>query len=481
MEKVWKKKKCCATTNRNKPCQKMPKSGSEYCYIHDNSANADIETIEDKKKCGAKNHKNKPCKKMPIHGSIYCVFHKDTIKAEMETIADKKKCCATTIKNEPCKKIAEEGSNHCFLHNRKLKPKKERKTAPICDCKSKKMAKQISMSKYLCEHNNFKALYPNIAEEWDNEKNEGKLPENYLPGSDVKISWRCRKGECDCHVWVAGINERVSGNNGCPYCSGTNKKVCRHNNFTVLYPDLLNEWNYEKNEGLKPEDYAPRSDKKVYWTCPDNPCGCHVYEAQINSRTLGKGCHFCCNQKVCRHANLIALRPDLAEQWNFDKNFDIDINEISPGSNKKVWWICQNDPSQLHVWKTSVKMRATGRGCPRCAKSKGYSENQIKWLSEIEKRENIQIQHALSECGEFYIKDIGNVDGFCKSTNTVYEYHGDFWHGNIDMYDRDKIHPVIGTTYGSLYQKTILRDDKIRKLGYNLVIVWESEFLNGNF
>lgn len=36
--------------------------------------------------------------------------------------------------------------------------------------------------------------------------------------------------------------------------------------------------------------------------------------------------------------------------------------------------------------------------------------------------------------GEYRIEGVGKVDGFCEQTNTVYEYHGDYWHGNPDIY-----------------------------------------------
>jgi len=76
------------------------------------------------------------------------------------------------------------------------------------------------------------------------------------------------------------------------------------------------------------------------------------------------------------------------------------------------------------------------------------------------------------------IPEIGRVDGFCKETNTVYEFHGDFWHGNPNRYPPDEEHPMIrGKTYEDLYEKTLLRDQKIRDLGYNLVVKWETDLI----
>lgn len=68
------------------------------------------------------------------------------------------------------------------------------------------------------------------------------------------------------------------------------------------------------------------------------------------------------------------------------------------------------------------------------------------------------------------------VDGYDPTTNTVYEFHGDFWHGNPEVYDSDKMNPLVKKTFGQLYQRTLDKDNLIRSHGYNLVIIWESDW-----
>ena len=88
----------------------------------------------------------------------------------------------------------------------------------------------------------------------------------------------------------------------------------------------------------------------------------------------------------------------------------------------------------------------------------------------------------MSEKGEYKIPDIGKVDGYCHETNTVYEFHGIFWHGHPDFFDSNTIHPVVKLkTYGEKYQETLDRDEKIRNLGYKLVVIWEHEWDKINF
>lgn len=70
------------------------------------------------------------------------------------------------------------------------------------------------------------------------------------------------------------------------------------------------------------------------------------------------------------------------------------------------------------------------------------------------------------------------VDGYCKETNTVYEFHGNVYHGNPRMFSSDdKCHPYKPEiTAGELYAKTKEREELILSLGYNLVVIWEDEY-----
>jgi hypothetical protein len=68
------------------------------------------------------------------------------------------------------------------------------------------------------------------------------------------------------------------------------------------------------------------------------------------------------------------------------------------------------------------------------------------------------------------------VDGFDSLTNTVYEFWGDFWHGNSAKYNSEDINAVTNKTFGELYKQTEIKRIKILENNYNLVEIWESEF-----
>jgi hypothetical protein len=116
-----------------------------------------------------------------------------------------------------------------------------------------------------------------------------------------------------------------------------------------------------------------------------------------------------------------------------------------------------------------------GQNCPNC-RIPNYSKKQIQWLECISKLKSIRIQHAMNE-SEYTIPTTNlKADGFCKETNTIYEFHGDFWHGNPKLYNSEHINPVNKKTFGELYQHTISRESQIKELGYNLFVLWEYDW-----
>ena len=115
-----------------------------------------------------------------------------------------------------------------------------------------------------------------------------------------------------------------------------------------------------------------------------------------------------------------------------------------------------------------------GCGCPKCGK-KSYSKSQINWLDFMSKIHGINIQHAEND-GEYQIPNSRyKADGFCEETNTIYEFHGDYWHGNPNLYDPN-YETYFGKTCGELYEKTLKKEAFIREKNYNLIVMWEYDW-----
>ncbi len=56
--------------------------------------------------------------------------------------------------------------------------------------------------------------------------------------------------------------------------------------------------------------------------------------------------------------------------------------------------------------------------------------------------EGIYIQYALND-GEYQIPGTRyKADGYCSETNTIYEFHGDYWHGNPSKFSPTDINEL---------------------------------------
>lgn len=91
-----------------------------------------------------------------------------------------------------------------------------------------------SGGRYVCPHNNLIVLRPDLAAQWDHERNT-KDPRMITLGTNLKVWWICPINSCGCHRWEASVSNRVNGY-GCPYC--VNQKICIHSSIQTLYPEV---------------------------------------------------------------------------------------------------------------------------------------------------------------------------------------------------------------------------------------------------
>lgn len=205
--------------------------------------------------------------------------------------------------------------------------------------------------------NDLETIYPELAKEWNPDKNGGIHPWDVTAYSSRKIWWRCEKG----HEWQTAVCHRAKNHSGCPYCSGR-YPVKGENDLETLYPGLVKEWDYEKNGSLRPSDCKPGSNRKVWWKCKKG----HGWQTLVYHRTLrGTGCPYCAGNLVLPGENdLLTLFPEIAAEFDGNKNEELNPSEMCGKSGKKVWWRCEKG----HSWQASVISRTNlNAGCPFCA------------------------------------------------------------------------------------------------------------------
>ena len=174
-----------------------------------------------------------------------------------------------------------------------------------------------TMKKTLSETN------PNLASEWHPSKNLPLTPADITGGSSRKVWWKCQGG----HEWQASVSNRTGINKtGCPFCSG--KRVTDNTNLAALFPHLLDEWDFEKNNPSDPNTLMPYSHEKVWWKCKEG----HEWKTGIAYRTKqNSGCPYCCGRVAGSDNSLAILHPELIKEWDHDKNGTLTPTTSDPG------------------------------------------------------------------------------------------------------------------------------------------------------
>lgn len=213
-------------------------------------------------------------------------------------------------------------------------------------------------------YNDLKSRYPQLVTEWDYDKNE-IAPNEVVYGSAKKVWWKCKQG----HEWQAAINKRITGV-GCPYCSN-HAVLSGDNDLLSNYPDLAQEWNYEKNGQLLPNQVLYGSHMSVWWVDEHG----HEWKAPIRSRVKGCGCPYCAGQRLLKGFNdLLSQEPQIAKEWNYDRNGELKPDDVYVRGVKKVWWIC----AKGHEWQEAPVARTqNGYSCPYCSNKRvltGYND-----------------------------------------------------------------------------------------------------------
>ena len=227
--------------------------------------------------------------------------------------------------------------------------------------------------------NSLVKLRPDLANEWHPDKNGDLKPHMFGINSKKYAWWACKT--CG-HEWQTTISQRGGKQNSrCPECSKklrgktfTANKVAERGSLAENNPMLAAEWHPTKNEELTPADITTKRFKPVWWLCPK--CG-HEWAASPNNRSNGVGCP-CCSGRVPKIGtnDFQTLYPNLAQEWNYEKNGSATPDKFLPKSGKKVWWSCRSCGFQ---WETTIQNRTKGHGCPNFRK-----HNQDKSLLEKE-------------------------------------------------------------------------------------------------
>ncbi len=197
---------------------------------------------------------------------------------------------------------------------------------------------------------------------------------NEIPLSEVtgnwqkKYIWICKKHGKITSVLSSMVRAIRSGNNGCPFCHGTQVKA--EESFGTLYPDLVEEW--DSSNQKTPFEVTAGSSNEAAWKCSKG----HTWKAAVSERANGG--------KLCPECFPNGNRPS--------------FNAMHPDLKK---FFCKENPVQFekgvisdytpYLWKAECSHTFTdsfalinerGFRCPYCTDLKvlaGYNDFQTRY------------------------------------------------------------------------------------------------------
>jgi len=271
--------------------------------------------------------------------------------------------------------------------------------------------------------------------------------------SNTKLRIICKKhGE----FWQIPYNHLL--NNNCPKCSGVYKPTTK---------EFIQKARLRHNNKYEYPDKYVNATTKIRIICKEHG----EFLQTPNSHLNKQGCPLCSRQHLKN--NILFNSKHFIHRAKLIHGNKYEYKEKYTGIKNKLKIICKKHGEFLQTPDSHINGKAN---CPKCSKNT-YSQSSIFWLETIMKKKGIFIQHAENK-GEYNIPTTNyKADGYCEANNTVYEFYGDCWHGNLEIYNEDEqCHPFSDECAGNLYIKTMQREQKIKKLGYNLVTIWENEF-----
>ena len=191
--------------------------------------------------------------------------------------------------------------------------------------------------------------------------------------------------------WKVAVADRNHGA-GCPECaqlkrmvSAAETKVKKNGSLMEKRPDFVEEWDWEKNKRFQPSDVTSGSEKQAWWIC--KKCGAN-WQASIASRNRKEsdGCPKCAQKSgakkryqklLAENGSLRETHPEIAAEWDYEKNGSLTPDMVVSASGLCAWWICGNCGAS---WSSVIDVRTrrkAGVFCRKCRR-RIFEDNRKK-------------------------------------------------------------------------------------------------------
>jgi hypothetical protein len=218
-----------------------------------------------------------------------------------------------------------------------------------------------------CFHDSLAFTHPEIANEWHPTMNGNLTPSQVTAGSQIGVWWICKTSLIH-FEYKQVIASRTSQEQCCPQCVRYDMLLYKDNSLARKYPDIAKLLHPTLNGAITAEDISACSHDTFWWYCseyfPDGTPHRSYQTRPINKTLGGNGCPDCAKYQPIRHytQSLEYRYPEIAKLWDHEKNAPLMPSEVSCGTNKIVWWICEDG----HSHPQSISDKVRGIGCLKC-------------------------------------------------------------------------------------------------------------------
>ena len=182
---------------------------------------------------------------------------------------------------------------------------------------------------------------------------------------------------------IDNVNFDVVRKNALDFSKGY---IEREKSLSFLFPEVSQDWDYDANWPLIPDNVAAFSTIPVQWKCSKG----HTWITRVSGRTSNKnGCPYCSNHSsigtIQGVNDLATTNPEVVAYWDTSKNGTLKPTDIRAGSYHRVWWKC---PNCGYEWNAIVKYKVLAKNlCPQCGRfRKKWGQKKKKHSLGLEKQ-----------------------------------------------------------------------------------------------
>lgn len=272
-------------------------------------------------------------------------------------------------------------------------------------------------------------------------------------GALLKVKIICRSHG----IFEQGASKHLEGQ-GCSKCAKEKNKPPGKKPKLSENRDRAIEIHKNKYDYSKTDFSFKKNGDKTIIICPEHGEFLQSLDKHINR---GHGCSTCSgNRKKTQEEFLNEVKDVHGELYDYS------LSQYN-GFEAKLTIICKRHGEFCQTPHNHIIHK---QGCPYCVHR--ISKVETEWLNYIGIPNDKEHRNVFIKLENRSIK----ADGYEPSIKTVYEFYGDYYHGNPLFYRPDIINPHTKCTFGELYQRTREKEKSISDAGLKLVCIWEHEW-----